>query len=138
MCIRDRWYQRRVREPSNKMFSGYGANDDIEVAASDQRTRLMNTDKKIDRTTGRIRDAHQTAAQIEAQGVSVLGELATQNESLLRTRDKTYEIEDNMKQSKRIMMDMTKTLITNKLILVGIIILLLGCIGLIIYFKFIK
>ncbi len=68
-------------------------------------------------------------------GTSILGDLHRQRETITHARDTLHGADDNIATARRVLAVMSRRLMTNKLIMVGIICLLLGAIGLIMYYK---
>lgn len=62
-----------------------------------------------------------------------MSELQSQRETLLRTREKTQEVNTMTQKAGRILTGMARRAFTNKLIMWGIILLLLSLIGVVIY-----
>lgn len=52
-------------------------------ASADQRTRLMTTTEKLDKTSDRVKNSRRTMLETEELGVSILQDLHSQRQSLL-------------------------------------------------------
>ncbi|KAK2077311.1 hypothetical protein QBZ16_004945 [Prototheca wickerhamii] len=68
-------------------------------------------------------------------GISVLGDLQRQRETILRSRDALGEVDDRVSRARSILSTMSRRIVQNKLIMWGIVALLLGAIGLVIWAK---
>eukprot|EP00010_Vexillifera_abyssalis_P001622 CAMPEP_0201552142 /NCGR_PEP_ID=MMETSP0173_2-20130828/14520_1 /ASSEMBLY_ACC=CAM_ASM_000268 /TAXON_ID=218659 /ORGANISM="Vexillifera sp., Strain DIVA3 564/2" /LENGTH=218 /DNA_ID=CAMNT_0047962571 /DNA_START=44 /DNA_END=697 /DNA_ORIENTATION=+ len=110
-----------------------GFDDDYEVASMDQRARLLEGTHALDSQKDRIRGIYDIGVQNEDIGVEIMGDLHGQRETLIRANDKLEDVDDNMTHGRRIVLDMTRRLITNQILLIVVIILLLGAIGLIVW-----
>merc|ERR1711977_198511 len=63
---------------------------------------------------------------------------AAQRERLLATTDRINRADDNITKSRKILSVMARRILQNKVIMFGIIAMLVGSIGMVIYFKFIR
>ena len=103
-----------------------------------QRERLQQTTNRIARTGDRIKQSKTTLLETEEIGVSILQNLHSQRETLTHAGDTLSGVDHNIGKSRKILGTMARRVIQNKIIMVGIIVLLMLCICLIIYFKFMK
>jgi vesicle transport through interaction with t-SNAREs protein 1 len=71
-------------------------------------------------------------------GVSILQDLHRQRQTITHARDTLHVADDNISKARRVLANMSRIITTNKLIMVGIILLLLVSIFLVVYYKFIK
>lgn len=78
---------------------------------------------------------HQGSVVAQELGTSILGDLHRQRETITHARDTLHGADDNIATARRVLAVMSRRLMTNKLIMIGIICLLLGAIGLILYYK---
>eukprot|EP00759_Apiculatamorpha_spiralis_P051257 PhF_6_TR515/c0_g1_i1/m.299 len=106
--------------------------------AESQRARATDTTKKLEDQQKMIDDSRRYIADTEAKGMETVGHLARQRETINRAIDTTREANSEIGRGRRIISDMMKTSVQNKLIMITIIIVLLLIIFLIIYFKVIK
>jgi len=70
--------------------------------------------------------------------VSILQDLHRQRETITHARDTLHGVDDNILKSRKILSVMARRIMQNKAIMFGIIAMLVGSIGLVVYFKFIK
>ena len=70
--------------------------------------------------------------------MSILQDLHRQRETITHARDTLHGVDDNILKSRKILSVMARRIMQNKAILFGIIAMLVGSIGLVVYFKFIK
>merc|ERR1711907_259736 len=103
-----------------------------------QRERLLQTTDRINRTGDNIRQSKQTLLETEELGVSILQDLHRQRETIVHARDTLHGVDDNITKSRKILSVMARRIMQNKAIMYGIILLLVGSIGMLVYFKFIK
>ncbi|KAJ4902406.1 Vesicle transport v-SNARE 11 [Raphanus sativus] len=111
---------------------------DTKTASADQRARLMMSTDRLGRTTDRIKDSRRMMIETEELGVSVLQDLHSQRQSLLRTGDTLSGVDDNVGKSKKILTGMTRRMNRNKWTIGAIITALVAAIFLILYFKLTK
>lgn len=71
-------------------------------------------------------------------GVSILQDLHRQRETIVHSRDTLHGADDNIARARRTLASMSRRILTNKVIMAGIIILLVAAILLVLYFKVIK
>ncbi|ELT95070.1 hypothetical protein CAPTEDRAFT_161960 [Capitella teleta] len=116
--------------------AAFGQNNDFEDLESAQRSRLMQGSQILQGTTDSISRSHQIAAETDMVATDVIDELGTQRESLIRTRDRLHETDENLSKSNKILKGMAKRVMTNKMILVVIILLEMAILGGVVYWKF--
>lgn len=72
---------------------------------------------------------------LQELGISVLGDLQRQRETILHSRDALAGVDDGISRSRAILSTMSRRITQNKLLMWGIVALLLGAIGLVIWAK---
>merc|ERR1711937_76930 len=112
--------------------------DHWSASSAAQRERLLATTDRINRAGDNIKQSRQTLLETEELGVNILQDLHRQRETIRHARDTLHGVDDNITKSRKILSVMARRIIQNKAIMFGIMLLLVGSIGLIIYFKFIK
>jgi len=122
--------------PSNNFRDPY--NDDYQVKELDHRQKILAGTAKLDETSERLSNVQRIGAETEHIGVTILGEMHGQTRQLEGVRDNLDLVGDNVTKGRRILSSMGRRVVTNKLILVLIILVLLLTNGLIIYFKWIN
>jgi vesicle transport through interaction with t-SNAREs 1 len=75
---------------------------------------------------------------LQELGVSIMSNLHSQRQTILHARDTLHGADDNIAKARRVLSTMSRRIMTNKIIMFGIILLLLGAVGLVIYYKFVK
>ena len=73
---------------------------------------------------------------LQELGVQILSDLQRQRETILHSRDTLHTVDSHVSRSRQILQSMSRRITQNKLIMWGIILLLLGAIGLVLYAKF--
>ncbi|CAN8007020.1 unnamed protein product [Ixodes hexagonus] len=101
-----------------------------------QRGRLLQMNETLGRTTDTLARTFQVAAETDQVGVAVAEELRTQREALVRTKGRLEETDQNLTTSRKILRTMYRRVITNKLILIMIIIMEMVILGGVVYWKF--
>lgn len=102
------------------------------------RGRLLQMNDTLERTSNTLVNTQQIAAETDEVSVAVVDELGTQRESLLRTKERLIDTDVNLTRSRKILLSMYRRVMTNKLILIVIIIMELLILGGIVYYKFIR
>ncbi|KAL6059983.1 Vesicle transport through interaction with t-SNAREs 1B [Balamuthia mandrillaris] len=109
--------------------------EDVAVLHVDQRSGLLQSNMRVDDHSERLQNTHRTALQSEHIGREIQATLAEQGDTLRRARDKNELINENMRSTRRIAMGMGRQLITNKIILIFLIVLLVVSIGVVAYLR---
>jgi len=117
------------------MFSRDYENDDVEASSRDQRDRLLVGNMRVDQSTDRLMRAQRTAENSEQIGREILGALDEDRAVLDRARGKVANVNENVSSANKILWGISAKVVTNKIILVFIILLLLASIGVIVYLK---
>lgn len=68
--------------------------------------------------------------------MSILQDLHRQRETITNARSTLHGVDDNITKSRKILSVMARRIMQNKAIMIGIILLLFGSIGLVVYFKY--
>jgi len=113
-------------------------NDDWNVRNLDQRTHLLRDHDRLNDMTGRLDNTRRVAYETEAIGVNILTDLDQQGQTLQGARDRVGDIDESLTRGRRILRAMSRRVITNKLILMFIVLLLLGANFFVIYFKWLR
>ncbi|XP_023019509.2 vesicle transport through interaction with t-SNAREs 1b [Leptinotarsa decemlineata] len=92
----------------------------------------------LERTGESLARSHQIAVETEDIGNEVISELGQQRESLLRTRDRLGDANEELDNAKSVLRKMGREVLYNKLILVLIIITEVIILVSLIYLKFFK
>nr|AFK39102.1 unknown [Lotus japonicus] len=111
---------------------------DTLTASSDQRSRLMMSTDRLNKTGDRVQQSRKTMLETEELGVSILQDLHSQRQSLLHAHTTLHGVDDNIGKSKKILTNMTRRMNKNKWIICGIVLVLVIVIALILYFKLSK
>lgn len=127
-----------VKRASTAGFSSadnYGFDRDDRVEAS-QRARLVQGTQSLNRATESIARSHQIAAETDEVGTEILGELGRQRDVLVRTKDRLGDTDAQLGKSRKVLKTMAMRVMTNKMILIVIVLLELGILGGVVYWKF--
>ncbi|KAB0805507.1 hypothetical protein PPYR_02477 [Photinus pyralis] len=92
----------------------------------------------LERTGDSIARSEQIAIETETIGTEVLSELDGQRETLLRAKNRLTSGDEQLASSRRILRQISRGVLYNKLILIVIIILEVVIAGAITYVRFIK
>lgn len=103
-----------------------------------ERNTLLDGRRALERTSESLARSERTALETEAIGVEVVSNLGIQRESLLRTRNRLEDIDQDLSRAQSILNNMTRRVFTNKLLLVLIIICESGILASLVYLKFVK
>ncbi|GFS56481.1 vesicle transport through interaction with t-SNAREs homolog 1B [Nephila pilipes] len=114
------------------------SNTPYSSSVASNRGRLLQINETIDRTTQSVNRTQQIAAETDQVGIAVVDELGTQRESLIRTKERLVDTDSNLTRSRKILRSMYRRVMTNKLILIVIIILEIAILCGIVYYRFIR
>lgn len=103
-----------------------------------QREALLEGREALERTSQSLMRSERVAIETENIGTSVINELGQQRETLIRASDRLNDIDQSISQSRQILNFMKRGVLTNKLILVLIIICEIGILACLVYLRFLK
>lgn len=106
-----------------------GINDALQTTVRQGTAILERTSQSLYRTK-------QVALESEEIGTGVIQELSQQREVLVRTRDRLTDTDAELGRSRRILRSMSRVALTNKLVLIGIILLEMCILAGLVYYKF--
>lgn len=115
-----------------------GLADNYYDTSAGQRERMLKTTEKLDKTSDRIAQGRAQLAETEGLGVSILQDLHRQRETIIHAQDTLHGADDNIAKARRVLASMSRRIMTNKLIMWGICLLLVGSICLVLYYKIIN
>lgn len=115
-----------------------GLADDYSSTSAGQRERMLKSTDQMAKTGERIQQGRAQLLETEELGVGILQDLHRQRETITHAHDTLHGVDDNISRARRTLASMSRRVLTNKLVMFGIILLLLASIILVVYFKFIK
>jgi len=92
----------------------------------------------LERTGQSLNRAEQCARESEHIGTQVVSELGEQRETLIRARERLDETKNDLSKTHKILRGINRRVVTNKTLLILIILLEIFILGAVIYFKFFK
>jgi len=116
----------------------YDPRTDIATLEERQRQQVMFGTDVLNRASESVARTQRVAAENEEIGVEILGELGTQREQLQRTSRKLDETKAELSRSRKLLNTMHRRVISNKILLMGIILFEVIILIAVIYIKFIK
>ncbi|XP_050410399.1 vesicle transport through interaction with t-SNAREs homolog 1B [Patella vulgata] len=125
--------KRDMSGAGNTDSHGFDREDRMEAS---QRGKLMQGHQSLQRTSDSIARSHQIAAETDQIGVEIISELGEQRETLVRTRERLTETDSNLSRSRKILKGMARKVMTNKMILIVIILVELAILAGVVYWKF--
>jgi len=111
---------------------------DLKNKEKDQRTTLLEGNQKVGYTGDRLKDTRMIAQENERIGGSTLVELHRQRNVMEKGINDLEEIDSGVDRARKAITAMGRSIITNHLILIFIIVILGLSIGIIVYFKWIR
>eukprot|EP00041_Stephanoeca_diplocostata_P039017 m.1580983 g.1580983 ORF g.1580983 m.1580983 type:complete len:234 (-) comp25315_c0_seq44:1262-1963(-) len=116
----------------------FAGGDSFEGQNYNQRSRLLDNEQTLGRTSDRIANAQRIGEESEAIGAGVLTELDSQRQTIIRTGQKVSSTDANLGKSRRILNAMARRIMTNHLIMVLIIIVLMGILGMLVSLFYVR
>ncbi|CAF1427427.1 unnamed protein product [Adineta steineri] len=113
-----------------------GFDPEADRLGQQQRDLLLRGHASLVRTDEALKVSRQTAHETEQLGQEIMSDLTTQRESLLRTQGKLNEGNEHLKAGRKTLRLMYSRVIMNKVLLITIILVELGILGGVIYWKF--
>ena len=108
-------------------------NQDVDNAL---RSTVRQGTSILERTSQSLYRTTQVALESEEIGTGVVQELSQQREALIRTRDRLIDTDVELGRSRRILRSMSRVALTNKLVLIVIILIEICILAGLIYYKF--
>ncbi|XP_071962235.1 vesicle transport through interaction with t-SNAREs homolog 1B-like [Antedon mediterranea] len=112
--------------------------NEITSMKTNQRKTLIQGTESLNRASASVDRSHRIAAETDEIGVGIIEELGGQKEQLIRTRDKLDNMDANLGRSRKILNSMARRVMTNKMILMAIILGELVVLGIVVWWKFFK
>jgi vesicle transport through interaction with t-SNAREs protein 1 len=147
--INDRPVAQRDWESKNRVWQNTKRNlvlqssrqttsDSADKLADPYHGKLLQGRKILEDTNQSVLRATQVATENEAIGVEVMSELGVQRDALVRTRDRLQDTNQDLTRTHTILRSMNRRVLTNKCLLMVIILMELGILSALCYLKFIK
>eukprot|EP00298_Acanthocystis_sp_HF-20_P005094 c15366_g1_i2.p1 GENE.c15366_g1_i2~~c15366_g1_i2.p1 ORF type:complete len:227 (-),score=64.85 c15366_g1_i2:6-686(-) len=122
-----------------ELFDDYeSANSTPLISKEEQRSQLFSISDKMKSVSSRITKVSNVASETEEIGRAVIGELGSQRESILRTKDKLNSTNVKIIESGFLVRSMIRRASTNKYLIIIAILFVLFVIGLLIYWRYFK
>lgn len=112
-----------------------GLSSDYASSSQAQRDRMLTATQRLEQSNDRLQQGKKLLVETEELGTGILSNLSAQRESIVHARDTLHGADDNITKARKILSNMSKRMMQNKLIMLGIIAFLILAIALIIYFK---
>lgn len=102
--------------------------------SEDQRERLLQNTEKMAKSTNRLEEGYRMALETEEIGRGIMDNLHRDRETITRARDRLRGVDQDLGRSGRILNGMVRRVYQNRVILTIVGVLMLGIIGVAIYF----
>jgi len=103
---------------------------------AEHRQVLLEGNAALERSAQSVARSQAVAAESEQIGTEVISELGEQRERLLRAKRRLSQTDDELNKTRRILNVMRLKVLTNKIVLILIILLELVILGITVYLKF--
>lgn len=123
------------RNASETEFNAQVHDKEFRIEASN-RHKLMSGIQSLTRTSESIARSQQIASETDAIGTDIIEDLSRQRDVLDRTKGRLIDTDSNLSKSRRIMRTMARRVMTDKMILIAIILVELGTLAGLVYWKF--
>ncbi|XP_067672630.1 vesicle transport through interaction with t-SNAREs homolog 1A-like [Haliotis asinina] len=102
--------------------------------SEDQRARLLDNTERLDRTSRRLEHGYRAAVETEQIGAQIMEDLHSQRQTIQKSRNRLEEMNTTLGKSSRVLSGMMRRIIQNRILLIGIGLLLVIVISVAIYF----
>ncbi|XP_059158669.1 vesicle transport through interaction with t-SNAREs homolog 1A-like [Physella acuta] len=102
--------------------------------SEDQRARLLDNSETLERTSRRLDHGYRIAIETEQMGSQILDDLHSQRQTITRSRGRLQEMDSALGKSSRLLSGMMHRVIQNRVMLLGVMLIVLIAIILFIYF----
>ncbi|XP_074098031.1 vesicle transport through interaction with t-SNAREs 1a [Cotesia typhae] len=109
---------------------------DNEVVTEDQKSRLLDTSERIDRTGRTLQNGYRMILETEDIGAQVLKDLSEQRETIQRGRSRLRETDAEIGRGSRILSGMIFRALQQRFILAAVFLVLIIVACFVIYFSF--
>ncbi|XP_032663204.1 vesicle transport through interaction with t-SNAREs homolog 1B-like [Odontomachus brunneus] len=103
---------------------------------AEHRRVLQDGNAALERSAQSVARSQAVAAESEQVGTEVISELGEQRERLLRAKRRLSQTDEELNKTRKILNVMRVRVLTNKIVLIFIILLEVTIIGIIVYLKF--
>lgn len=129
--------KRTLLQATSSSSSAQGLEGSL-TASNSSVGKLKQGRKILEDTNQSVYRATVIAQENEAIGVEVMGELAVQRDALVRTRDRLQDADQDLTRTHKVLRSMNRRVLTNKCLLIVIILMELGILLLVVYMRFIR
>lgn len=123
------------RNAADTDYSAHAFDKEFRIEASN-RQKLMSGMQSLTRTSESIARSQQVASETDAIGTDIIEDLSRQRDVLDRTKGRLIDTDANLSKSRRIMRTMARRVMTDKMILIVIILVEVGALVGVVYWKF--
>ncbi|XP_077258030.1 vesicle transport through interaction with t-SNAREs 1b [Temnothorax americanus] len=103
---------------------------------TEHRRILLDGNAALERSARSVARSRAVAAESEQIGTEVISELGEQRDRLLRAKRRLSQTDEELNKTRKILNVMRLKVLTNKIVLILIILLELVILGIIVYMKF--
>ncbi|GMR48203.1 hypothetical protein PMAYCL1PPCAC_18398, partial [Pristionchus mayeri] len=93
---------------------------DESMSMDQQEEQLIANTERLERTSRKLQDATRIAIETEQIGAEVLGNLGAQRETINRARNRMREADSDLGRSSRLLNEMIRRVVRNRLLLMGV------------------
>lgn len=112
-----------------------GLGGDYLSSSAGQRDRMLTATQRMEKTNDTLKYGQEQLMQTEELGASILRDLHGQRQTIISSKQTLEGADDNITKARKILSNMSKVMLQNKIIMAGVIIFLLLGIALIIWAK---
>jgi vesicle transport through interaction with t-SNAREs protein 1 len=105
---------------------GGSSDGDEAVDGSAERARLLRIGEQMTDGNSKLQQAHRTVLETESIGISILGDLRSQRETLQHATGTLQRANEGLLRSKRMLTAISRRALANKMVM-WLLIVLLGC-----------
>ncbi|KAK7111606.1 vesicle transport through interaction with t-SNAREs homolog 1A-like [Littorina saxatilis] len=102
--------------------------------SEDQRVRLLDNTERVERSSRKLDQGYRIAVETEEIGSQIMEDLHSQRQTIQRSRGRLHDMDTTLGKSSRVLSGMMKRIIQNRIMLLGIGLIILVTVILAIYF----
>ncbi|PVD38626.1 hypothetical protein C0Q70_01242 [Pomacea canaliculata] len=102
--------------------------------SEDQRTRLLDNTERLDRSTRKLEQGYRIAVETEQIGGQIMEDLHNQRQTIQRSRGRLHDMDTTLGKSSRVLSGMMKRIIQNRIMLLGIGVIIIITVCVAVYF----
>ncbi|XP_065834123.1 vesicle transport through interaction with t-SNAREs homolog 1A-like isoform X2 [Oscarella lobularis] len=102
--------------------------------SEDQRAKLLDNTETLNKGSRRLEEGYKMALETEQIGAQIMDDLSRDRETIIRARERLKDTDGNLSKSSRVLRNMMRRVVQNRVVVAIIVLVLLAVIIVGIYF----